>query len=76
MLSREVRSCSDALEDTGCLLDMTVEGPTHMSLTKRASEMLGEEGGLQHRKTGKQESVALLSFALLQDSRAVLPGRE
>lgn len=43
LLYTEARSWSDALEDTGSLLDMTVEGPTYMSLTKRASKMLGRK---------------------------------
>lgn len=63
LLSTEVSSWSDALEDTGSLPDMTVEGPTYMFLTKRASNMLGEEAGLWYRKKIKQDSVysALLS---------------
>lgn len=57
LLSTEMSSWSDALEDTGCLPDTTVEGPTYMSLTKRASNMLGEEAGLWDRNKIKQDSV-------------------
>lgn len=57
LLSTVVSSWSDALEDTGSLPDMMVEGPTYMSVTKRASNILGKEAGLWYRNKTKQDSV-------------------
>lgn len=73
LLSTEVSSWSDALEDTGSLLDMAVEGSTYMSLTKRASKMLGEEAGLWDRNKIKQDSVYFLCYSEGQEVGAVLP---